>query len=146
MAFTILLQQNKVENNVVAKSPTTLATLNGTLRDECSIIDPIITFEGDITQYALANYMYISQFKRYYFINNITSISQKLFEVSGHVDVLMSFKEQILNNTAIIQRQESNWNLYINDGSFMTYQNPALVTKKFPQGFNTQQFILAVSG
>lgn len=146
MAFTILLQQNKVENNVVSKSPTTLATLNGTLRDECSIIDPVITFEGDITQYALANYMYISQFKRYYFINNITSISQKLFEVSGHVDVLMSFKEQILNNTAIIQRQENNWNLYINDGSFMTYQNPALVTKKFPQGFNTQQFILAVSG
>ena len=40
------LFQNNSDTNVVQKSITQKAELSGTLRDNCSIIDPVITVEG----------------------------------------------------------------------------------------------------
>ena len=68
--------------------------------------------------------------------------------ISGmcHVDALTSFANDIKANTAIIKRNENKWNLYLNDGTFKIYQNPDVLTKEFPSGFNAQEFILAVAG
>lgn len=146
MAFNILLQVNSSEKNRVNKSLTTLATLSGTLKAETSIIDPIILVEGNLASFVTCNYMSIPTFSRKYFINNIRSIRNGIFEISAHVDVISSFSTQILANKAIIRRQENNWNLYLNDGSFRVYQNPMVLTKAFPSGFTTQEFVLAVAG
>ena len=91
--------------------------------------------------------MYIQSFNRYYFINNITSISSTLVQFDCHVDVLMTYANEIMtNNSAIIKRQENDWNLYLNDGSFNIYQDSIVQTKAFPSGFTTQTFVLAVAG
>ena len=63
-----------------------------------------------------------------------------------HVDVLMSFGTEILDNTAVISRQQSMYNLYLQDGVFKTYADNHYQIKQFPSGFNTQQFIFSVAG
>lgn len=146
MAFDIILYINSSENNRLEKTISQLATFSGELRSECSIIDPVITFEGSLSDFAGANYLYIQSFNRYYFIRNIRSIRTGLVEVTAHVDVLMSFADAIKDNTAIIKRNASKWNLYLNDGSLKCYQNPMILTKAFPSGFTTQEFVLAVAG
>lgn len=146
MAFDIELYVNTSENNRLSKSISRLATFSGELRSECSIIDPIITFEGSLSQFAGANYLRIPSFNRYYFIRNIRSIRTGLVEVTAHVDVLMSFANAIKGNSAIIKRNAKKWNLYLNDGSLKCYQNPMILTKAFPSGFTTQEFVLAVAG
>jgi hypothetical protein len=146
MSFSITLYSNSSENNKVDKSISRLSTFTGTLRDECSIIDPLIVFEGSLATFAGANYLYIPDFKRYYFIRDITSISNTLVEVSAHVDVLMSFATGIRANRAIIRKNANEYNLYLNDGTFKCYQNPLILTKAFPSGFSTQNFVLAVAG
>lgn len=145
MAFNIELYLNSSENNRLEKSISQLTTFSGDLRSECSIIDPIITFEGDLSMFAGANYLRIPSFNRYYFIRNIRSIRTNLVEVTAHVDVLMSFANAIKSNRAIIRRNTNKWNLYLNDGSLKCYQNPLILTKAFPAGFTTQEFILAVA-
>lgn len=147
--MTIQLMSNLSEIERVDKTVNTLSTITGHLKDGTSVIDPVIILQGtpaSVQQIVSCNYMYIEDFGRYYFVNEITSIRNNLWEVSGHVDVLMTYSEQIRQQTAIIQRQEINWNLYLNDGSFKVYQNPMVLTKPFPAGFNTQQFVLAVAG
>ena len=146
MAFNISLQYNHSELNRLSKDVDTILTLSGTLRAETSIIDPVVTVEVSITDVASCNYMTIPQFGRSYFIRNIRSIRERLIEISGHVDVLSSFDSQIRANTAIITKQENEWNLYLNDGSFKCYQNPTVITRSFPNGFTTQEFVLAVAG
>lgn len=146
MAFNIILQTNSSENNRVAKTLTNIATVSGTLKSETSIIDPVILIEGDLSNYVHCNYMTISAFGRSYFVNNIRSIRNNLFEISGHVDVLSSFQTELKTNKAIIKKQENDWNLYLNDGSFKIYQNPIVLTKNFPSGFSTYSFVLAVAG
>ena len=142
----ITLQRNNSEKNKLDKNITDIVTLSGTLREQTSIINPVIVIEEDLSSFVNCNYMTISAFNRSYFINNITSINNNLFEISAHVDVLSTYKSQIRENSAIIARQEKKWNLYLNDGVFKTYQNPHIVTKAFPSGFTEQHFIFSVAG
>ena len=144
--FNITLQVNNSEKERLDKNITDIATITGTLREKTSLIDPVIVIEGDLSSYVNCNYMTIQAFNRSYFINNITSVSNNLFEISAHVDVLTTYKSQIRTNDAIIARQEKKWNLYLNDGVFKTYQNPYIVTKAFPSGFTEQHFIFSVAG
>lgn len=146
MPFNIVLQRNNSESNRVTKDIADVLTVSGVLKSETSIIDPIIMIECDLSAITTCNYLTISAFNRSYFINNIRSIRAGLVEFSCHVDVLSSFAEQIKVNNAIIRRQENSWNLYLNDGSFKVYQNPNVLTKLFPNGFTSQEFVLAVAG
>lgn len=146
MAFNIVMMRNNSEKNRMTKNTTNLATLSGVLRSGSSIIDPVITCSGDVSSYATCNYMWISDFGRYYFINDIVAVSNNLFEIRAHVDVLSSFAAEIKTNKAIITRQEKRWNLLLNDGSFRTYQNPMVSTHPFPYSFSAPQFVLAVAG
>lgn len=146
MAFNIELQVNSSERNRLTKSISTIATVSGVLKEDTSIIDPVIKIECDLSSFTGCNYMTIPAFGRSYFVNNIRSIRNGLVEFSCHVDVLSTFAGQIRNNRAITKRQENKWNLYLNDGSFKVYQNPMVLTKAFPSGFTTQEFVLAVAG
>lgn len=146
MSFTIVIQQNTSPKNQLTKSLTTITTLTGTLREDTSIIDPVIRVQSSESSLINANYCTISSFGRSYFITNITSLRNGVLELSLHCDVLSSFASQIKSNNAIIYRQENQWNLYLNDGVFKTYQNPQITTKPFPNGFDTTEFVLAVAG
>lgn len=148
MAFNVVIQRSKSDINVVNKNLTDILTVSGVLKSDTSIIDPVIIIEADLSDLRSANYMHISAFGRYYYINDIVSVKNGLVEISSHVDVLMTYKNDIKDSTAIIRRQErkSMYNLYLNDGTFKVYQNPKVLTRSFPNGFNTQEFVLAVAG
>ena len=146
MPFDITLQINKSEKNKVTKSITDIITVSGELKSETSIIDPVIMINCELSDVTKCNYMTIGSFGRSYFVNNIRSIRSGLVEFSCHVDVLSSFADAIKSNSAIVRRQENNWNLYLNDGSFKVYQNPIVSTKAFPAGFANREFVLAVAG
>lgn len=144
--MTITLYSNISEYNAVNKSITELTTLTGTLREESSIIDPVITI-SDIDSYiGSMNYAYIPEFNRYYFITNVESVRNNLWRVSFHVDVLYTYREQIKSNSAIIERNENEYDLKLNDGLFKTQQNPRIAQFPFPSGFNTWNFVLAIAG
>lgn len=146
MAFDIVLQRNKSDRNCLTKDVETIATYTGVLRTPSSIVDPVIIIECDLANVNDANYMTISSFGRSYYINNITSVTQDLVEFRAHCDVLASFADEIKANNAILTKQQDLWNLYLNDGSFKIYQNPNVLTRAFPSGFNTLQYVLAVAG
>lgn len=144
--MNIILYTNTSEKNKVDKSLTKLGnTITGTLRSDCSIIDPVIALENISDYITSANYAYIQQFGRYYYINNIICTG-KLFELHMHVDVLYTYRSQIRACNAVVARQQSLYNLYLQDGVFKTYADNHYQIKQFPSGFNTQQFIFSVAG
>lgn len=144
----LILYTNNSDDKVVTKNITQLVALNGTLRDDCSIIDPVIMISSDSFNNAMAaacNYAMIGQFGRYYFVKNIT-LSGKFWILEMHVDVLASFQTQLKALDAVVARQEKKYNLYLQDGYFKTYQNPHVSVKQFPSGFTDHNFILSVAG
>ena len=150
MSFPVDLMVQTDPTNKLVKSPTPVLTLGGTLRAPASITDPIIefNFSDNPEVFSKVNYARIETFNRYYFITNIVSTYNNLWEIHMHVDVLMSFADEIKKQVAVVARQEENYNLYLDDGIFMAYQNPIIQTKLFsnPAPFETQNFILLVAG
>lgn len=144
--MTINFYTNQSEKNKLDKTLVSAFDLNGELKEDCSIIDPVIKIAADVSSMALVNYLYIPSFSRYYFINNVISINNDICEVHAHVDVLSTYKDEIRAQRAIVSRQEKKWNLYLNDGVFKTYQNPYIITKAFSSGFTSQHFVLSIAG
>ena len=148
MSFDIKLQISNSDKRALDKNITDVATYNGVLKDETSIVNPVIRIAANLSSIAMCNYMTIDTFGRKYFITDIKSITADIVEVSGHVDVLSTYADGIRKNTGITYRQETkgHYNLYLDDGSFKTYQDPKIALKKFPTGFSSDRFILAVAG
>ena len=95
------LYKSNSERNCVTKVLSNELSLEGTLRHETSIKTPVITIAGNESIIGY-NYAFIVEFNRYYFITDIKSIRNGIWEVSFLCDVLMSFKTDILNSYAII--------------------------------------------
>lgn len=144
--MNIVLYQNSSENNAINKNLTELETLFGSLREESSIINPVINIAHIDEYISSMNYAYIPEFNRYYFITDVESVRAGLWRVSFHVDVLYTYREQIKNNNAIIERNEIEYDLKLNDGLFKTQQNPRIAQFMFPAGFDTWNYVLAIAG
>lgn len=144
--MNIKLYTNTSERNRVTKNLENELLLTGYLRENCSVENPEIEFRLNLDARITSNYMFIEPFQRYYFINDLISISTGIYRAICHVDVLMSFAEAIKANRAILSKSENKWNLYLNDGTFKIYQNPDVLTKPFPTGFSTFEWVLAVAG
>jgi len=144
--FPVTIQRNNSESIHLDKDLTNILTTQAVLKSDTSLIDPVLLIEVNLATVALANYVTIPQFNRSYFITNIRSVTNDLVELTCHVDVLSSFAEEIRANTGIIRRNENDWNLYLNDGTLISYQNPIVTTQKFPNGFTEQSFVLVVAG
>ena len=145
--MTIKLYNNLSDKIVVDKKITQLGTdLTGTLRENCSVIDPVIKVEGIVgSNLPSTNYAYIAEFARYYYITNSVCVGN-LFELHMHVDVLMSYRGDIRTNNAVVSRQEKQYNLYLQDGVFKTYSQPHYEIKQFGTGFTDFQFVFCVAG
>lgn len=148
MSFSVILYDNKSPVEKIGKNLTDSHTISDVLlKRDTSILRPVLLVNSvqDIYTY---NYMYISEFSRYYFIDDIRSVHDNLWEISAHVDVLETYKTKILANTAVIKRQQNKYNLYLDDPEFKTYNNEQIQTLKFPaNNFNKQlSYVLVVNG
>ena len=102
--MNILLYKTTNANNDLKKTISNKVELVGVLRDASSIIAPSILIQSNPIGY---NYAYIPEFGRYYYIKNITAFRKGAYIIDLKCDVLMSFKEEILNMSGIVSRLTS---------------------------------------
>lgn len=96
------------EYNVLTKTYS-LTEYTGSIRDTGSvdILHPVILVNADITN---ANYAYIPDFGRFYFIDpsGIVAVRRGLTQVSMHVDVLTTYDAAIRACPAVCARTADN--------------------------------------
>lgn len=145
--FNVILYKNGSPVEKIGKSLTDPATIsNVTMKRDTSILTPVL-LTSDARNVYEYNYMYISQFNRYYFIDDIKSVHNNMWEISAHVDVLETYKDQILSNSAVIKRQQNRYNTYLNDPEWKVYADENVVAYKFNTPFDKSlKFVLAVAG
>ena len=134
------------EKNKLTKTLDDVVTFSGVLKEETSIIKPSIIIEAEnLSSY---NYIYISDFGRYYFIKDITSIKNNLWRVTCFVDVLMSFKSAILTCPIILSDSESTEiETYLGGEVWKSLVKSKTDIISFPSGLNdTGEYVLITSG
>lgn len=143
----VVFYYNQSDDRQINKVLDAGETFSGSLRDEVSIMNPIVRFDTDaVIRY---NYCYIPEFQRYYAITSVVAYREGLFDVSMDVDVLMSFRNHILQLPCVVDKQTDavNGDEYIDDSSLVTDNVMYSTVYNFPNGFNdTPEFILITAG
>ena len=142
----VILYKNSSENNVIGKSLVQIKSVECNLKNDVSIVNP--TFVLSYTDSILdSNYCFIPKFNRYYFIDEIIPITGDRSIIKCKVDVLESFKDDIKSLTAIINKQETIADKFIDDGSWIVENKDFLQSYNFSNGFNDSgEFILITAG
>lgn len=110
-----IFYNNRSDSRKLSKSISQLATVDCQLKDDCSLLNPVLIIShGALSSYAQCNYMYIPEFKRYYYAS-VSALAGDMLEVAGEVDVLMSYASGIRALQCTILRQERVFNPYIVD-------------------------------
>lgn len=143
----VIFYYNASDARVINKTLIGGSTFTGTPREDIDIMSPIIRFENPgILRY---NYAYIPELQRYYVIDSITSFRDGIWDVSMAVDVLMSFRGDIMALSVIVDKQtmSENGDEYIDDGSLVTDNVMFTRLHQFESGFNDcPEYILITAG
>lgn len=114
----LILYKNKAESNRLDKTDylEKIYELDGTLRDKCSIISPIIQVQlVELTKICQCNYAYIADFGRYYYIDDVVGEYNSIVTLYMRSDPLMSFKDPILDLDVVALRNEYNYSYKLID-------------------------------
>lgn len=142
----IILYNNKSPKNKIGKTLTNPNTITGSLRGETSISNfQMLLNIVDLNPY---NYMYIADFGKYYFITNIISVRTGLWLVTASIDVLESYKIEILSLDVILSSTENTgakqykmgtcWDVLVKDKTDIISFSDGLLS--------TGEFILITAG
>lgn len=118
----VTLYSSNEEVKSFPKSLSNGVDLAGNLRDECDIINPVISIVG-MKPNDTFNYCYIPEFSRYYFITDKKVITTSVVEISLHEDVLQTWSQYILQQEGVVLRNEFEYDSMLVDD--MVYIKPA---------------------
>ena len=142
----IKLYYNSSENNVIGKTLSEVIELDGNLRDSSDITNPVIMITSDTKPNA--NYAYIDNFNRFYFISEITAYRSNSFILKLKVDVLESYKEQIKQLKVVLSGTENTGkSMYLNSDIWIRNVKDKTDIITFPNGLSENgEFILITAG
>lgn len=123
----VIFYNNLSNHNVVNKRLEEINKVQFNFKDQSSIINPSLLLKN----YKEGNYCYIEDIKRYYYITDIDLLENGLFRIFCEIDVLMSYKDDIMNNK-----------FFSSDGSLITINNEI----DFNTIYDISKFLLIVGG
>lgn len=104
-------------------------TVSGVFREDISILNPVILIESETLP--TYNYCYINALKRFYFIDDINIVGNKLFEIACTVDPLMTYYNIYKYLPGFIDSQENRYNDNVIDEN-----------RGFEQGYDVVEYTL----
>lgn len=144
--MNIKLYINNSEKNRLIKNITNEYSIDCIIKNPTNLYEPEIHVTSfNPTHY---NYCYITEFKRYYFIDNITSLNNNSWLIKLSIDVLHTYSNEIIKCNGIITKNpDDNIDLYLHSDIWKTNVKTKTFIKQFPSGLsNDGEYILITAG
>ena len=114
---------NKSNQNIINKEIDLVSELNCSFKDDIDILNPVLL----VKKYTSGNYCYISDFERYYYIDDVGLLKGGIYQLHCSVDVLKSYADEL-----------ENAEYYSSDGVLHSVDNES----DFMEIYNPEKFIL----
>lgn len=145
MSFKIKLYTFSKKINSTAQ-PTGGTEYDCLIKSPSSIMNPVVELNVNPMAY---NYAYISEFSRYYFINDIR-FDKGLWICSLNIDVLATYKRTIGSSSTYVLRAANAQNEYLIDNAFPMTGNVTYDSTIFESGistsYNSGYYIVTTTG
>ena len=90
--------------NVINKALTSQITTTAELYDNTNVLNPELKMAWDNKYVTTANYFYIQEFNRYYFLEDVVAEPGGAARVKGSIDVLYTYKNSIGQDRIVVTR------------------------------------------
>ena len=108
--MTITFYKTVSNENQIQKVLTDSKTYTGIFKTDLDILNPKIIISDSDYLILGYNYCYITELKRYYFVKNITILSNNRFLIDCKIDVLKTYSTELQNCIGRIIECENNFN------------------------------------
>ena len=146
----IILYKNTYPLNHAHRTYADALTLTGEprSRDTLDILAPEIVIEYNASICTGYNYAFIAEYGRYYSFEKPPTIENKTMILHLEVDVLITYRQNIMNSQCIAERSSSNFDLYLEDSAVAADAGYTFFSYSLPYEFkpNARKYILAVAG
>ena len=139
----INLYNNESAPNVINKSITLIATLEGALRGETNLVAPIVRIVSD--GFPAFNYAHIPAYGRYYYLRDIQTVRTGVYDISLKSDPLKSFD---LNDIiGVVTEAQNVGNKYLEHRHFVRSVKTKTNVVAFSSGLlDSGEYILITAG
>jgi len=137
---------NNSDNRVVNKQLIpVINNVDIVFKSDTDIYKPTLII-SNINSIENANYLYIEDLDRYYYINEKEQ-SQQMIYLYCITDVLMTYSNYIKELYGTIRRQSNIFDTYLKDNEFLVEGYSRVQTMNFPYGLNNQEcYLLMTNG
>lgn len=141
----MILYNYKGQPNTINKSLNPLGTINVALRPELNIHNPTLKIQIPPNMYSF-NYVYLEDFKKYYFVENFRFVGANTYLLTLSLDVLQTYKDNILQSSAlIVESDKANRNLSVNSNVFNVFPKTEILHFPTSKLFDKEGSIIMVT-
>lgn len=141
--MTITTYVNDSDDHMLSPNLTEVdKNVTAVLKSGTDLLNPVLVLSNNLSHDF--NYIYISEFKRYYFCK--VFYSQNMYIAECHVDALYSWKAYIDELNVIANRSSSDYNTYQVDNTIPFLAKSRVTTVPFPSGFMGNSWMLSCNG
>ena len=147
--INIKTYNNKSANNVVHKDITQIESADCNFYGEVDVKRPVVVL--NTTTSKLANYAYIADLSRYYYIENAKIQPDGRLMLYLNSDPLMSFWSSFSNSQCVAKRSSSNYDPYLADDMVSIKESVHYSIRKLSGSFAPSQsganhYVLTIGG
>lgn len=139
--MTLHLYKTTSDPNVLNKDLQQINSVQGTLKDDTGVINPSFKLTKNVVGVESVNYLHWEDTDRYYFCKPIYEVGGMCTLVCS-VDLLMTYKSQLLQLDAVVLRSENKRNAYLVDSEITVQNRTRYRNFKFPLGLTTDTMYL----
>lgn len=124
---TITIGRTSKRINSTSRAYTSSLAVSCTLREPCSMQNPVFRFTLDSGHLDAGFYNYAVWGSWYYWIDDIIYLSNYMLEIHCHLDPLATFRADIRNTSAfVVYGPSEKWNKDIDDTRFQPEISPSM--------------------
>lgn len=140
--MTVKFYRTLSDKRTMYKNLTNESNKTIVLKNDNSLTNPtIVVTNFDETK----NYFYIEDYDRYYFVTDYRPLTGHRTEVVGHIDVLMSFKEELSYIGGFLKRSTYRGNSMYSDLKVKTQANDSYEILPFIDSSGNEQKLASSS-
>ena len=139
----ITFYNNNSDRRCINKVLADAKTISGNVKTQYTSSGISLDIDISVAGITPFQFNYMKFDNKCYYIDSVDFLSQNIIRVNCSIDLLETYKVQILKQTAVLERSENIYNRYIDDDMLVLNSYKRVQTKAFPASFTpSSSFIL----
>ena len=109
----IIFYNNNSDRRCINKHLTNAMTISGNIKSQYTSSGISIDIDVSVAGITPFQFNYMKYDNKFYYIDNVDFVSQNIIRLNCSIDLLESYKSQILKQTAVFARSQNIYSRYI---------------------------------